>query len=148
MHRMQRMLRAAAALALLSATPAAQTPPTAEVIVLRPARVFDGDVMHEGWVVRVRGARIDAVGPADSVLSPSARLVNLPGTTLTPGLIEGHSHVLLHAYSEASWVDQVSREGFGLRVARATITCARRFWPGSRSFAISAPKARAMPTSS
>src|SRR5205085_2604534 len=43
-----------------------------------------------------------------------------PGTTLTPGLFEGHSHILLHAYSEASWTDQVSREGLALRVARAT----------------------------
>ncbi len=37
-----------------------------------------------------------------------------------PGLVEGHSHILLHAYSEASWTDQVSKEGLALRVARAT----------------------------
>src|SRR5438309_1238977 len=35
------------------------------------------------------------------------------------GLVEGHSHLLLHAYSETSWTDQVSREGLALRVARA-----------------------------
>src|SRR4029078_1630815 len=40
--------------------------------------------------------------------------------TLMPGLVEGHSHVLLHAYSETSWTDQVSREGLALRAARAT----------------------------
>src|ERR1019366_2786553 len=39
---------------------------------------------------------------------------------LTPGLVEGHSHILLHAYSETSWNDQVSHEGLALRVARAT----------------------------
>ncbi len=37
-----------------------------------------------------------------------------------PGLVEGHSHVLLHAYSETSWNDQVEHEGLALRVARAT----------------------------
>jgi imidazolonepropionase-like amidohydrolase len=47
-------------------------------------------------------------------------VIDLPGATLTPGLVEGHSHILLHAYNEASWNDQVSREGLALRVARAT----------------------------
>jgi imidazolonepropionase-like amidohydrolase len=81
-------------------------------------RIFDGAAVHEGWAVRVRGNRIDAVGA--TVDAPGARVIDLSGTTLTPGLIEGHSHVLLHAYSETSWNDQVSREGLALRVARAT----------------------------
>ncbi|HET9834689.1 MAG TPA: amidohydrolase family protein, partial [Vicinamibacterales bacterium] len=99
----------------------AQTPPSAPMLtVLRPARVFDGETMHEGWAVRIRGERVDAAGPAASVAIAGARLVDLPGTTITPGLIEGHAHLLLHAYTETSWVDQVSREGLALRVARAT----------------------------
>ena len=40
--------------------------------------------------------------------------------TLLPGLIEGHSHVLLHPYNETTWNDQVLKEPLGLRVARAT----------------------------
>src|SRR5262245_25052273 len=79
----------------------------APVTLLKPARVFDGDAMHEGWAVRVKGERIDAVG-AD-VTAPGAKVIDLPGTTLMPGLVEGHSHILLHAYSETSWTDQVSR---------------------------------------
>jgi imidazolonepropionase-like amidohydrolase len=90
------------------------------ITLLRPARVFDGDVMHEGWAVRVKGERIDAAGPEASVAAAGATTIDLPGTTLTPGLIEGHSHILLHAYSETSWTDQVSKEGLALRVARAT----------------------------
>jgi imidazolonepropionase-like amidohydrolase len=90
------------------------------VTVLRPARVFDGDTMHDGWAVRVKGERIDAVGPEASVAAAGAKVIDLPGTTLTPGLVEGHSHILLHAYSETSWTDQVSKEGLALRVARAT----------------------------
>jgi imidazolonepropionase-like amidohydrolase len=119
MHSMRRIPGAAAALLVVSGTLAAQAPPVA-VTILRPARVFDGDAMHDGWAVRVRGARIDAVGAEASVAAPGARVIDLPGTTLMPGLVEGHSHVLLHAYSEASWTDQVSREGLALRVARAT----------------------------
>src|SRR3954468_17546058 len=88
--------------------------------VLRPARVFDGESMHEGWAVRVRGDRIEAAGAAASVASPGATVIDLPGTTLMPGLVEGHSHVLLHPYNETVWNDQVMKEGLALRVARAT----------------------------
>jgi imidazolonepropionase-like amidohydrolase len=89
------------------------------ITILKPARVWDGDAMHEGWNVRVKGERIDAVGP-EAAAAAGARVIDLPGTTLTPGFVEGHSHILLHAYSETSWTDQVSREGLALRVARAT----------------------------
>ena len=108
-------------LSLLAVAPAgAQAPST---VLLRPARVFDGvdPRPHEGWVVLVRGERIEAVGPAAQVGSPAgARVIDLPGTTLLPGLIEGHSHILLHPYDETSWDDQVLRESEALRVARAT----------------------------
>jgi imidazolonepropionase-like amidohydrolase len=90
------------------------------VTVLRPARVFDGEAMHEGWVVVVRGSRIDAAGPASSVTVPAgARAIDLPDATVMPGLIEAHSHVLLHAYNETTWNDQVLKEPESLRVARA-----------------------------
>jgi imidazolonepropionase-like amidohydrolase len=106
-----------ALVAAVLATPLAAQAPPASVTLLKPARVFDGDAVHEGWSVRVKGDRIDAAGP--DLESDDATVIELPGLTLTPGLVEGHSHVLLHAYSEASWTDQVSKEGLALRVARA-----------------------------
>jgi imidazolonepropionase-like amidohydrolase len=87
--------------------------------VLRPARVFDGDTMHEGWAVRVAGNRIEAAGPTSTISVAGAKVIELPGTTLMPGLVDGHSHVLLHAYNETPWNDQVAHEGLALRVARA-----------------------------
>ena len=90
------------------------------VYVLKPARVFDGEVMHNGWTVVVRGQRIEAAGPAASTAAPAgAETIDLPDTTLMPGLIEAHSHVLLHAYNETPWNDQVLKEAESLRVARA-----------------------------
>ena len=86
--------------------------------VLKPARVFDGDAMHEGWAVRVRGDRIEAAGPATGIDPDGAQVVDLPQTTLMPGMVEGHSHILLHSYSETSWNDQVEHEGLALRVDR------------------------------
>ncbi|HYS24697.1 MAG TPA: amidohydrolase family protein [Vicinamibacterales bacterium] len=99
----------------------AQNPPAAEpgAVVLRPARVFDGETMHEGWAVRVAGERIEAAGPAASVPAANARVIDLAGLTLTPGLVEGHSHLLLHPYNEAQWEFQVAHEPLALRTARA-----------------------------
>ena len=37
-----------------------------------------------------------------------------------PGLIDAHSHVLLHPYDETPWDDQVLKEPLALRVCRAT----------------------------
>jgi imidazolonepropionase-like amidohydrolase len=87
--------------------------------LLKPARVFDGETMREGWAVRVVGARIEAAGPAAGIDSAGAKVIDLPGATLMPGLVEGHSHILLHPYNETKWNDQVAHEGLALRVARA-----------------------------
>jgi imidazolonepropionase-like amidohydrolase len=91
--------------------------------LLVPARVFDGVSArpHDGWVVLVRGERIEAAGPRAQVRAPAnATQIDLPGLTLLPGLIEAHSHLLLHPYNETSWDDQVLHEPLALRVARAT----------------------------
>ena len=89
--------------------------------LLTPARVFDGVEMHEGWSVLVRGERIIAAGPSISIaVPPAARRIDLAGTTLMPGMIEMHSHLLLHPYNETPWDDQVLREPVALRIARAT----------------------------
>src|SRR5215510_15917113 len=83
-----------------------QTAPPETVYLLKPAHVFDGESaqVHDKWVVLVRGEKIEAVGPASSVSAPAeAKVIELSGLTLMPGLIEAHSHVLLHPYSETSW---------------------------------------------
>lgn len=92
------------------------------VTLLAPARVWDGTSTkpHEGWAVLVRGNQITAVGPRASINAPAdATTIELPGTTLMPGMIEAHSHLLLHAYNETPWADQVLHEPEALRVARA-----------------------------
>ncbi|HEV2828245.1 MAG TPA: amidohydrolase family protein [Pyrinomonadaceae bacterium] len=109
-------------------TPSAQTQATNKkqpetVYLLKPAHIFDGESaqLHDGWVVLVRGETIEALGPAKEIKTPSnAKIIDLPGLTLMPGLIDAHSHILLHPYSETVWNDQVAREPLSLRVARAT----------------------------
>src|ERR1022692_3493151 len=106
--------RSSLALFLLALSAAAQ-----DATVLKPARVFDGEISHEAWAVRVRGGRIESAGPAASIDTAGAKVIDLPGATLLPGLVEGHSHILLHPYNETPWNDQVAHEGLALRVARA-----------------------------
>jgi imidazolonepropionase-like amidohydrolase len=109
-------------LLLLATLIAADPVPTTRPILLKPARVFDGVAVqpHNGWVVLVRGNRIEAAGPAADVTVPKdARVIDVPGTTLLPGLIDAHTHLLLHPYNEASWEDQVLKEPLALRVCRA-----------------------------
>lgn len=111
-------------IALVSAeaelAPAAGAGPDSPVTLLTPDRVFDGIAVRTGWSVLVGGDRILAAGPDIESVTPSdARRIALPGMTLLPGLLEGHSHLLLHPYNETSWDDQVLHEALALRVARA-----------------------------
>jgi imidazolonepropionase-like amidohydrolase len=94
----------------------------AETILLKPAQVFDGvnPQPHPGWSVLVESDRIAAAGP--NIDAPAhAKVIDLPGTTLMPGMIEGHSHLFLHPYNETLWDDQVLHEPLALRTARAVV---------------------------
>jgi imidazolonepropionase-like amidohydrolase len=100
-------------------------------ILLRPAAVFDGERRHEGWSVLIAGERIVAAGPATALGTPDgARTIDLPGATLLPGLIDLHTHLLLHPYEERSWDDQVLRDPESLRVARAVVAAKRTLAAG------------------
>jgi imidazolonepropionase-like amidohydrolase len=103
----------------------------AEPILLRPAQVFDGvnPQPHPGWSVLVEGDRIAAVG-ANIAAPAGAQVVDLPGATLIPGMIEGHSHLFLHPYNETLWDDQVLHEPLALRTARAVVQAERTLQAG------------------
>lgn len=128
------------ALILLAPTPtSAQTraerspASTSGPLLLLPDRVVDGSgaPARVGVAVLVDSGRVIAVGPRASIPTPAGtRVVPLPGSTLLPGLIDLHSHVLLHPYNEVSWDDQVLREALGERVARATVHLARTLHAG------------------
>jgi len=90
--------------------------------LLTASRVFDGEKMHEGWAVLVKGTKITAVGPLSGMDVPSGTAkVNYPNATITPGLIEGHSHLLLYPYNITDWDTQVLKETDNYRTARATV---------------------------
>jgi imidazolonepropionase-like amidohydrolase len=98
-------------------------------ILLRPDAVFDGEHRHAGWSVLVEGERIVAAG-RDITGPPGTREIGLSGATVLPGLIDLHSHVLLHPYAERAWADQVLRDPEALRVARAVMALRRTLAAG------------------
>ncbi len=90
--------------------------------LLRPDRVFDGNNIHEGWVVLVDGDSISYAGKSTELQLPkNTKIVDLKGETLMPGIIEGHSHLLLHPYNETDWNDQVLKESPVERAIRGTV---------------------------
>jgi imidazolonepropionase-like amidohydrolase len=116
-------MRLAISLCLCSLPLAALAATASEPILLQPDRVFDGanPEPRPGWAVLVQDDRIAALGPSEQLKPPpGSRVIPLPGCTLLPGLIDLHTHVLLHPYDETRWEDQVLREPLALRVARAT----------------------------
>ncbi len=111
-------------LAVAAPLAAQQPAPATQSVLLRPQRVFDAvsAETHDGWVVLVTGEKIAAVGPAANVAVPAGtKVVELPGMTLLPGLIDAHSHIFLHPYNEVLWNDQVLKEPLAYRTIAATL---------------------------
>ena len=127
---MRRRSLLAGLLALPATAHAADAPPPP--MLLRPERLWTaGGPVRSGWAVLVRDGRIAAVGPAAQVgEATGATVVDLPGATLTPGLMDLHSHLFLHPYDETPWDDQVIKEPLSLRTARAVVHARRHLDSG------------------
>jgi imidazolonepropionase-like amidohydrolase len=95
--------------------------PLPRALLISADKVWTGEgAPHAGWSVLVREGRIQGVGPETQLSVPAdAERIRLPGKTLIPGLIDLHSHVLLHPYNETTWDDQVIKEAPAYRVALA-----------------------------
>ena len=85
-------------------------------------RLFDGETIHTDWALLVEGNKIIAVGPKQGIKAPKdAIVVNYSNSTVMPGMIEGHSHLLLYPYNITDWDTQVLKETDSYRTARATV---------------------------
>lgn len=92
----------------------------AQKTALHPSWLFDGNEVSTGKSVIIEGNRILAIEDTKKVKGlEQYQHVDLSGQTLMPGMIEGHSHLLLHPYNETSWNDQVLKESEAERSIRA-----------------------------
>jgi len=91
-----------------------------EPVILLPEWVFDGAELQRNWAVVVNEGNIVFAGPSSQVGESYASYPEkeFPGSTLMPGLIEGHSHLLLYPYNESPWNSQVLQESPELRAIR------------------------------
>lgn len=93
-----------------------------DCVLLRPARVFDGERIQEGKAVLVVNDRIAAFDKEQDIDVPAGcPTLDFPDGTLLPGMIEGHSHLLLHPYNETGWNDQVLKESYAERAIRGGV---------------------------
>ncbi len=100
----------------LSMFPASLAPAAGErVVVLRPAALLDVEAGRRlpGKLVVVRGDRIEAIRNLAVPLPADAEVIDLPGATLLPGLVDAHVHL--------AWAGSAAGALAGKDEARATL---------------------------
>jgi len=124
-------LRAAglAALLALLATTATAVPTDSKgpLIAIRAGRLVDVDqglVLQDRWLI-VRGDRIESILPGSAKAPAGARVIDLSSSTVLPGLIDCHSHLIgdIQSASAAAVLEHSeAQEAFtGVRNAKATL---------------------------
>jgi imidazolonepropionase-like amidohydrolase len=91
----------------------------------------DGEAFVGGMALWIDGNRIRAIAPRDEIeVDGKCVVIDARGKFVIPGLIDLHTHLLLHPYDEASWNDQVLKESLGLRTIRATVAARKTLAAG------------------
>ena len=111
-------LRLAALAAVVSTLVVAQ-----QQTVIRAGRLIDvrsGRVLTDQKIL-IEGDHVSAVGP--SVSQPAgARVIDLSGFTVLPGLIDNHTHVMLQGdITPADYDEQLLKDSIPYRTIRATV---------------------------
>jgi len=89
----------------------------------------------EQWLadhdVLIEGNRIERVAASGTMEVPEGTTrLDVGGHYVIPGLIDLHSHLLLHPYDEASWNDQVLKESLELRTIRGVVAARKTLEAG------------------
>jgi len=92
-------------------------------LLLRGAHVLapEGGQWREADVLMRDGKIVEVAHGLEGERVREAEALELGGLYLVPGLIDLHTHLLLHPYDETPWDEQVLRESLELRTIRAVL---------------------------
>ena len=131
----QTFVSTAVVLVLALASSAQGAPEAAAVTVIRAGTLIDGksSAQRRDQVIVVSGNRIVSVGDAAAAKVPEgAKIIDLSGAVVMPGLVDSHTHIFLQGEdpAEGGYDIQLLKYGIAFRAARATVAVRRALEQG------------------
>ncbi|HMI54171.1 MAG TPA: amidohydrolase family protein [Candidatus Saccharimonadales bacterium] len=112
----------------------AQATPDATLTVIRAGSLIDGlsGSPRRNQLIFVRNDRIEKISDFSATIPPEAKIVDLSGSTVLPGLIDAHTHIFLWGEDPAKggYDANILKAGLALRAARATYAAKRALEQG------------------